>query len=35
MFAGFEFLSPPRLNKIARWDKKEEQKDLEDNIEGK
>lgn len=35
MFAGFEFLTPPRLNKMARREKKEGKKDLEDNIEAK
>lgn len=35
MFAGFEFLRPPRLNKMARREKKGEIEDLEDNIEAK
>lgn len=36
MFARFEFLLiPPRLNKMAPWEKKEGKEDLKDNVEAK
>lgn len=35
MFSGFESLTPVRLNKMARREKKEEKENLEDSIEAK